>query len=49
MPAVENNEPIVKRTKSGLDLSRDAATDFEFAKSLEAAPNICPFGDHRSA
>jgi len=43
MPAVENNEPIVKRTKSGLDLSRDAATDFEFAKSFGGGSEHLPF------
>jgi len=34
MWAAENNEPIVKSTKSGLDLSSHSSTDFEFAEAF---------------
>jgi hypothetical protein len=36
MSGVDNNEGIVKSTKSGLDLSSYRPTDFEFAESFGA-------------
>jgi hypothetical protein len=41
--ALENNEPIVKNPKSGLDLSRYAPTDFEFAESFGGGSEYLSF------
>jgi hypothetical protein len=43
MSASDNNEAIVKSTKSGLDLSSYAPTDFEFAESFSCGFEYLPF------
>jgi hypothetical protein len=43
MSTVGNNEANVKSTKSKLDLSSYAPTDFEFAESFSGGSEYLPF------